>query len=113
VCVDYTDLNHACKKDLFDLLRINQVVDSTMGCSLLSFFDYYLGYHQIPFKVDDQIKMSFITSFGAFYYTTMSLRLKSVGATYQWGIQKYLHSQLRRNAEAYVDDVVVKTREDE
>jgi hypothetical protein len=28
-------------------------------------------------------------------------------------IQKCLHSQLRHNAEAYVDDVVVKTHEDE
>jgi hypothetical protein len=32
---------------------------------------------------------------------------------YQRGIQKCLHSQLERNAEANFDDVVVKTREDE
>jgi hypothetical protein len=38
---------------------------------------------------------------------------KSAGATYQRGIQKCLHSQLWRNAEAYVDDVVEKTQEDE
>jgi hypothetical protein len=43
----------------------------------------------------------------------MSSRLKSVGATYQWGIQWCLHTQLGRNAEAYADDVVVKTQEDE
>jgi hypothetical protein len=39
--------------------------------------------------------------------------LKSEGATYQRGIQRCLQSQIGRNAEAYVDDVVVKTREDE
>jgi hypothetical protein len=43
----------------------------------------------------------------------MSFILKSVGATYQRGIQRCLHTQLRCNAEAYVDDVVVKTHEDE
>jgi hypothetical protein len=43
---------------------------------------------------------------------TMPFGLKSTGATYERGIQKCLHSQLRRNAEAYVDDVVVKTREE-
>jgi hypothetical protein len=43
--VDYTDLNKACKKDPFRLPRIEQVVDSTAGCSLLSFLDYYSGYH--------------------------------------------------------------------
>jgi hypothetical protein len=43
----------------------------------------------------------------------MPFGLKSVGATYQRGIQHCLHSQLGRNAEAYVDDVVLKTQEDE
>jgi hypothetical protein len=43
----------------------------------------------------------------------MAFRLKSAGAMYQRGIQRCLHSQLGRNAEAYVDDMVVKTREDE
>jgi hypothetical protein len=35
MCVDYTDLNKACKKDPFGLPRIDQIVDSTAGCSLL------------------------------------------------------------------------------
>jgi hypothetical protein len=41
----------------------------------------------------------------------MPFRIKSVGATYQRGIQRCLHSQLGCNAEAYVDDVVIKTLE--
>jgi hypothetical protein len=113
VCVDYTDLNKAYKKGPFRLPRIDQVVDSTASCSLLNFLDCYSEYHQIPFKVEDQIKTSFITPFGTFCYTTMPFRLKSVGATYQRGIQQCLHSQLGRNALAYVDDVVVKTRKNE
>jgi hypothetical protein len=86
MCVDYTDLNKACKKDPFGLPRIDQVVDSMAGLSLLCFLDCYLGYHQIPLKVDDQIKTTFITLFGAFYYTTMPFGLKSMGATYQRGV---------------------------
>jgi hypothetical protein len=43
----------------------------------------------------------------------MPFELKSAGATYQWGIQRCLHSQIERNAEAYVDDMVVKTQEEE
>jgi hypothetical protein len=81
MCVAYTYLNKACKKDQFRLPWIDQVVDSTAGCSLLSFLDYYSGYHQIPLKVEDQIKTSFITLFGAFCYTTMPFQLKSAGAT--------------------------------
>jgi hypothetical protein len=43
----------------------------------------------------------------------MPFGLKSTGTTYQQGIQWCLHSQLGRNAEACVDDVVVMTWEDE
>jgi hypothetical protein len=45
MCVDYTFLNKACKKDPFGLPQINQGVDSTADCSLLSFLYCYSGYH--------------------------------------------------------------------
>ncbi|XP_058216732.1 uncharacterized protein LOC131327600 [Rhododendron vialii] len=39
VCVDFTDLNKACPKDSFPLLRIDQLVDSTTGYGRMSFLD--------------------------------------------------------------------------
>jgi hypothetical protein len=42
-----------------------------------------------------------------------ALQTESAGATYQRSIQRCLHSQIGRNTEAYVDDVVIKTREEE
>jgi hypothetical protein len=39
----------------------------------------------------------------------MTFGLKNAGATYQKAIQKFLTSQIGKNVEAYVDDVVVKT----
>ena len=50
MCVDYTSLNKACSKDHFPLLCIDQIVDSTSGCKILSFLDAYSGYHQIAMK---------------------------------------------------------------
>ena len=86
MCVDYTDLNKHCPKDPFGLPRIDQVIDSTAGCVLLSFFNCYSGYHQIGLK-EDQIKTTFITPYGAYAYKTMSFGLKNAGATYQCAIQ--------------------------
>jgi hypothetical protein len=43
MCVDYTDLNKHCPKDPFRLPRIDQVVDSSAGCSVWSFLDCYSG----------------------------------------------------------------------
>jgi ribonuclease HI len=92
------------------LPRIDQVIDSTAGCDLLCFLDCYSGYHQIAIKEEDQEKTAFITPFGAYCYTTMSFGLKNAGATYQRAIQTCFKRQLNKNVEAYVDDVVVKTR---
>jgi hypothetical protein len=64
MCVDYNNLNKPCKKDPFGLPQIDQVVDSTASCSLLCFLDCYSGYHQIPLKIEDQIKTCFITTCG-------------------------------------------------
>ena len=43
MCVDYTSLNKACPKDHFPLPRIDQIVDSTSGCEILSFLDAHSG----------------------------------------------------------------------
>jgi hypothetical protein len=56
MCVDYTDLNKHCLKDPFEIPRIDQVVDSTAGCSMLSFLDCYSGYHQISLAKEDEEK---------------------------------------------------------
>ena len=45
MCVDYTGLNKACPKDHFPLPRIDQIIDSTLGCEILSFLDAYSGHH--------------------------------------------------------------------
>jgi hypothetical protein len=92
------------------LPQIDQVIDSTPGCDLLCLLDCYSGYHQIAIKEEDQEKTAFITPFGAYCYTTMSFGLKNAGATYQRAIQACFKRQLNKNVEAYVGDVVVKTK---
>jgi hypothetical protein len=57
MCVDYTDLNKHCPKDPLILPRIDQVVDSTAGCSMLSFLDCYSGYHHISLAKEDEKKL--------------------------------------------------------
>ena len=48
--------------------------------------------------------------FGAYHYITMPFELKNAGATYQRAMQRCLHDQLGCNVEAYVDDVIIKSR---
>jgi hypothetical protein len=110
MCVDYTSLNKACPNVPFPLPRIDQIVDSTAGCELLCFLDAYSGYHQIKMKESDQLTTSFITPFGMYCYVTMSFGLRNAGATYQRCMQHVFGDHIGRTVEAYVDDIVIKTR---
>jgi hypothetical protein len=79
MCIDYTSLNKASLKDPFPLPRIDQVMDPTAGCELLSFLDAYSGYNQIHLTEADQPTTTFNTPFRCFCYVKMSFRLKNVG----------------------------------
>ena len=111
MCVDFTNLNKACPQDSFPLPRIDQIVDSTAECNLLCFMDAFLGYHQIKIAVEDVEKTAFLTPCGVHCYTCMSFGLRNAGATFQRLMHITLGQQLGRNAEAYIDDIVVKSRE--
>ena len=61
VCVDFTDLNKACLKDIFPMPRIDQLVDAIVDHPWMSFLDTFQGYHQIPLALDDQEMTAFVT----------------------------------------------------
>jgi hypothetical protein len=111
LCVDFTSLNKACPKDPYPIPRIDQIVDSTAGCDLLCFLDAFSGYHQIKMAREDEEKTAFITPCGVYCYVCMPFGLKNAGATFQRLMRKALGAQMGRNAEAYVDDIIVKTCE--
>ncbi|GAU27038.1 hypothetical protein TSUD_314000 [Trifolium subterraneum] len=61
MCVDYTDLNRACPKDVYPLPNIDKLVDNSSGFKLLSFMDAYSGYNQIKMAEIDKKKTAFMT----------------------------------------------------
>jgi len=113
MCLDFIDLNDVYPKDSFLLPKINQLVDSTAGHKLLTFMDTFLRYNQIQMAEEDQEKTAFITSQGLCCYRVMSLKLKNARATYQRLVNQMFSKQIGRNVEVYVDDKLVKSREEE
>nr|GFA03013.1 reverse transcriptase domain-containing protein [Tanacetum cinerariifolium] len=57
----------------------------------------------------DEENTAFHTGQGVYCYTKMPFGLKNVGAKYQRLIDKAFESQIGRNIEVYVDDLVVKS----
>ncbi|PKA62217.1 RNA-directed DNA polymerase like [Apostasia shenzhenica] len=110
MCVDFTDLNKACPKDFYPLPKIDRLVDSSAGYSMMSFVDAFSGYHHIRIAEDDEEHTSFITDQGTFCYKVMPFGLKNAGATYQRMIDSVFKNQRGWNIEAYVDDVLIKSK---
>jgi hypothetical protein len=109
MCVDFIDLNKACKKDDFPLERVDKIVDDAANSEMLSLLDMFSGYHQLRVRREDEEKTSFITTFGTFCFVRMLEGLKNAGCTFSRMITIVLHPQLRRNILAYGDDIVVKS----
>lgn len=75
-----------------------------------SSFDAMSSYHQIPIHEADEEKTSFITEVGTYCYWTMPFGLKNTGATYQQLMNKIFKDKIGRNAQVYIDDIIIKTR---
>ena len=61
-------------------------------------------------KESDQLTTSFITPFGSFCYATISFGLKNTTAMYQHCMLKCFRDLIGRTVEAYVDDIMVKSK---
>ncbi|XP_074362555.1 uncharacterized protein LOC141702841 [Apium graveolens] len=112
-CVDFTYLNKACPKDSFPLPKIDQLDYAIAGYAFLSFMDAYFGYNQIPMHEPDKEHTSFITDWGLYCYIGMLLGLINSGATYQRLVNKMFKRQKRKIMEVYIDDMLVKSKDDE
>ena len=62
---------------------------------------------------EDQEKTAFINNQGLYCYKVMPFGLKNAGATYQKLVNQMFSKQIRRNVEVYVDDMLVKSKEEE
>nr|GEZ72140.1 reverse transcriptase domain-containing protein [Tanacetum cinerariifolium] len=89
--------------------EIDWKVESLCGYPFKCFLDAYKGYHQIQLAAADEEKTAFHTGQGVYCYTKMPFGLKNVVVTYQRLMDKAFESQMGRNIEVYVDDLVVKS----
>ena len=56
--------------------------------------------------------MAFITSQGLYCYKVIPSRLKNAGATYQRLVNRMFSKQIERNIEVYVNNMLVKRKEE-
>jgi hypothetical protein len=113
MCIDFIDLNKACPKDEFPLLRIDSLIDAAATSELMSLLDCYSGYHQVWMKKEDEPKTSFITPSGTYCYLRMPEGLKNARGSFNRMTSKVLSTQIGKNVLTYVDDIIVKSTKQE
>ena len=74
--------------------------------------DAFSEYNQIKMAEEDQEKTAFITSQVLYCNKVMPFGLKNAEATYQRLVNKMFREQMGRNIEVYVDDMLVKSKEE-
>lgn len=60
--------------------------------------------------IEDEEKITFVTPEGLFCYKCMLFSLKNISADFQDMINQMFASQLGHNVEAYIDDILVKSK---
>jgi hypothetical protein len=119
VCIDFRDLNRATPMDGYpmsvaDLLvdvATDLLVDAAAGHKVISFMDGNAGYNQIFMATEDISKIAFRCPghIGLFEWIVMTFGLKNAGATYQRAKNYIFHELISKIVEIYIDDVVIKS----
>ena len=109
VCVNYQDVNIACRKDNYPTPFIYQIIDDCAGCEIFSFMDGFFGYNQINISPKDQYKTTFICPWGTFAYRKLPFGLKNTWATFQRAMD-YDFNDIKHIVQRYLEDLPAHSR---
>ena len=104
VCVNYKKFNDITKKDRYPISFCDEILEEVGSHELYSFVDGYSGYYQVKIASEDQLKISFILSWGTFCYKIMSLGLCNAPTTFQRLMNKILEPLLGHFVRVFIDD---------
>ncbi|GJS41783.1 reverse transcriptase domain-containing protein [Tanacetum coccineum] len=107
VCIDYSKLNEATRKDHFPLPFMDQMLERLVGNEYYCFLDGFSGYFQIPIDPKDQEKTTFTCPYGTFAYRRMPFSLCNAPGTFQRCMMAIFHDMIEKMMEVFIDDFSV------
>jgi len=110
-CVDYRKLNSLTEKDAYPLPRIETCLDTLSGSAWFSTFDLRSGFHQVKVNPRDANKTTFTCHRGTFRFPRMPFGLCNAPATFQRLMDTVLMGLNFDICLAYLDDVIVYSRD--
>jgi hypothetical protein len=88
LCVDYRALNEVTVKNKYPLPRIDDLFDQVHDACVFCKIDLRSGYHQLKIRECDIPKTAFISRYGLYEYTVMSLELTNAPVYFMYLMNK-------------------------
>lgn len=109
LCVDFRNLNLACKKDNYP--NMETLLQRVTGSGMMSLLDGFSRYNQVWVKKEDRHKTTFTTPWGTFEYIRMPFGLTNAGATFQRAMDYAFKGLIEKFIEIYQDDLTVFSKD--
>ena len=106
VCVDYRQLNQVTADDVYQMPRVEDLIEQLGSAAFLTILDLSKGYYQVPLNQEDKAKTAFSSHVGKFQFRKMPFGLKGAPATFQRLMDSVL-APCYGFASAYLDDIIV------
>ena len=68
ICIDFRNMNRESLKDNYQVLAMEQILQSVSGSALLSLLDGFSIYNQVLVAKEDHLKTTFQTKWGTYSY---------------------------------------------
>jgi hypothetical protein len=111
--VDYGSLNEVTIKNKYPLPRIDDLFDQLKGTCVFSKIDLKSGYHRLKIRASDIPKTTFITRYGLYEYTVMSLGLTNAPAYNMYLMNKVFMEYLDKFMVVFIYDILIFSKKKE
>jgi hypothetical protein len=100
-------------KNKYPLPRIDDLFDQLHGECIFSKIDLRSGYHQLKIRESDMPKTMFISRYGLYEYTVMSLGLTNAPVYFMCLMNKVFMEYLDQFIVVFIDDILVYCKNEE
>ena len=98
------------EKGRLSVTRIDDLLDKLRDARFLSAIDLASGYHQVRLTPGAGPKTAFVTHYGLYEYTVLSLGLRNAPSIFQRLMNNVLGDYINKFLLVYLDDILVYSR---